>query len=426
MKQEAFRLQDSVLKLKLGEDTLSYLNYINILTISDLLERMNEVRENKKIFPEIKQALERQGLIADSKLSYTEQEIRSQERKNIIEKNSEIISKNNINEILESDIEMLKVSQGIKNRLKKYNIGTISKLLEYNSIELFQAKILAEKSIYKIADELEHYGLSLDIKDGSTLQKSSEKSQKSETLQTEGPKKANIDKERWYHLFEHVKEIYNYLGHSIILKGYKYDGIDLGDWVGIQRKYYRSGKLAEEFIINLESVNIIWNARSKEGHDKKQQIMQEQGIKEIQLIDGEIVTIYENGEVKTTKEIKEPTKTITNTDVLDENNKDHMVDESILVEEDINVEEDTNTSIVETSQSEKTTLNDSLLDDLTATISLIEEENRRKQALIEKAEILLLRYAEVCEEQKKLNKQIETIMTLLTEEMGETYVKRQA
>ena len=96
MNEEKISLDESVLKLRLKEKTLVVLEYLNIFTISDLLEQGKNLMEQKEIFADIQKQLsnkffyDEEGqkkiqIKIDSKLTYNESNARDKERKKIQE-----------------------------------------------------------------------------------------------------------------------------------------------------------------------------------------------------------------------------------------------------------------------------------------------------------------------------------------------------
>ena len=63
----------------------------------------------------------------------------------------------------------------------------------------------------------------------------------------------------WERHLEDLTEFYLHYGHTNVPPGYLARGFDLCEWVSGQRKAYRQGRLSEDRIRRLESLNIIWN-----------------------------------------------------------------------------------------------------------------------------------------------------------------------
>lgn len=92
MNKEQIKLEDSVLKLKVGDETLNSFAKYQIFTISDLLKEIAVLREEKEIYNDAMSALEKAGLKPDSKLSYSKLCERDEQRQEKLKNQMDILS----------------------------------------------------------------------------------------------------------------------------------------------------------------------------------------------------------------------------------------------------------------------------------------------------------------------------------------------
>ncbi len=65
--------------------------------------------------------------------------------------------------------------------------------------------------------------------------------------------------EQWEYKFTIATKYYQEFGHLNVPDKYLYDGINLGNWIYLQRKNYREGRLDANQIERLNAMNMIWD-----------------------------------------------------------------------------------------------------------------------------------------------------------------------
>lgn len=71
-----------------------------------------------------------------------------------------------------------------------------------------------------------------------------------------------MDMLEWMKMYAYAVEFYQEYGNLVVPKCYKNkDGVDLGEWLFRQKRYYKNGRLSSEKICMLESIGIIWDVR---------------------------------------------------------------------------------------------------------------------------------------------------------------------
>ena len=63
----------------------------------------------------------------------------------------------------------------------------------------------------------------------------------------------------WNRNYDLAKDYYKEHGNLLIPRSYIIDNIALGNWIHLQRNYYKKNKLTKEKIDLLESIGMVWN-----------------------------------------------------------------------------------------------------------------------------------------------------------------------
>ena len=473
MKEETlYKLNDSVLKLGLSEKALASLEYLNIFTIRNLLkqnlsdnkELLNEITTNlanKRL--DIKSTLDEEERKAfdraemDSKATYKERNERDRIIEEIEKENEQKRKQIDIDSLLKKDIEALKLPEKVIIQLKNCGIKTIEELLLFNAIELFLDRILKVSQILKVEEVLNQYGLTLNkinnISELTSKIKTTNEEQKEPEKEEKDRKRHEKNKERWYQIFNFLKQIYENFGHIFIPQKYIYDDIDVNKWLQNQKYDYKKGTLPQEYIDALDSIEIVWEQTTQAGKDKKKAIKERNGIVKVKLENNEMVTYYKDGTIKSTADLNN----YKNVEVLDipepETPKVSEIEETEKIE-DRNIEEIPQSlpepetpkvpKIEETEKPEDRNIEEmpqSLPEPETPKVPEIEEtadlvlkltnqideetkNNERKENLINVAEFLLRRLMEVREEAARLDEELRKINEQIQKEIGGSYGQR--
>ena len=73
----------------------------------------------------------------------------------------------------------------------------------------------------------------------------------------------DLKQAQWEYGFSLLKEIFLLTGSSDISQKYLYKNFNLGNWVRVQRDYYRANKLSNERVNSLNSIGFVWNSLEK-------------------------------------------------------------------------------------------------------------------------------------------------------------------
>ena len=216
-------------------------------------------------------------------------------------------------------------------------------------------------------------------------------------------------KDEWLKYYEEVKTFYETHGHIFIPLKYKVNNIKIGKWLEEQKRLYKSQNLESFFIKKLESLEIIWDARTKEGRIKKQEILTKKEIESIKLIDEEVITTFSNGTIVTTEK--------------DENKEKNLKQQENITEHQ---EENETSKKVETQveKEEISEISEDLIEEITDKVTKVEQRNQRKKELIETAETLINMLREVRAEEARLDKKINEIIIQMQKELGDNSAQR--
>ena len=269
-------------------------------------------------------------------------------------------------------------------------------------------------------------------------------------------------RDEWLKTFEIVERVYNHLGHTILRIGFIYDGKDLGKWIADQRKKRKEGKLPQEFVDKLNSVEIVWEAKSKRGKEEEARILEKLGIESVKIVDGQMVNYYKDGTIKTTgnmdnlvelptnpepepqpepelepielptnpepevKTEERPTELPVNPIPEEEIRKNVELEETPQISESIEepIATERQIEIPEKGTTENVELTEDLIGQLANQVETETRENERKEALIGEAELLLVRLMEVREEAARLDEELRKLNEQIQKEIGEEYGQR--
>ena len=80
--------------------------------------------------------------------------------------------------------------------------------------------------------------------------------------------------DKWNEMFEMLCAYKSRFGHVNVPTRYSEDP-ELGQWVNVQRRYYKMGRLASERVEKLESVGFVWVVKNRT-KDRRQQTLKSQ------------------------------------------------------------------------------------------------------------------------------------------------------
>ncbi len=394
MKKKKLLLTDSVLNLNLKKESFELLEYYNIFTIGDLLEKIENIKQNDEVFKDIDKCL----AYFDLNL-FSDEKIKSNKhKKNNIQELEKSKNKFNIDEILALDVAEIDIPLNAINELKKFKINTIDDLLQFNPIELVIEGILNKNIVMQIEEKLSYYGLSLtgivnkeqklinnDNNIEGIIEEKTSSDENNINKNSEKNNKKTVDSnEAWWEHFDLLEQFYKENKHIIVLRDAKYKGFGLGSWLIKQRKNYKQGLLSQTAIDALEEMDIIWNVSSKEGKYKKEYILSSLGIKSLSVIDGKQKNVMD--------------KSLT--DILEVNTpKENKI---ITEEPEFQESKDTIISADELKQ---------LIGRLHKESSELETEIKEKKELIKQVEELQTRKTALLTERNELDKKILTLIT---------------
>ena len=394
MKKKKLLLTDSVLNLNLKKESFELLEYYNIFTIGDLLEKIENIKQNDEVFKDIDKCL----AYFDLNL-FSDEKIKSNKhKKNNIQELEKSKNKFNIDEILALDVAEIDIPLNAINELKKFKINTIDDLLQFNPIELVIEGILNKNIVMQIEEKLSYYGLSLtgivnkeqklinnDNNIEGIIEEKTSSDENNINKNSEKNNKKTVDSnEAWWEHFDLLEQFYKENKHIIVLRDAKYKGFGLGSWLIKQRKNYKQGLLSQTAIDALEEMDIIWNVSSKEGKYKKEYILSSLGIKSLSVIDGKQKNVMD--------------KSLT--DILEVNTpKENKI---ITEEPEFQESKDTIISADELKQ---------LIGRLHKESSELETEIKEKKELIKQVEELQTKKTALLTERNELDKKILTLIT---------------
>ena len=394
MKKKKLLLTDSVLNLNLKKESFELLEYYNIFTIGDLLEKIENIKQNDEVFKDIDKCL----AYFDLNL-FSDEKIKSNKhKKNNIQELEKSKNKFNIDEILALDVAEIDIPLNAINELKKFKINTIDDLLQFNPIELVIEGILNKNIVMQIEEKLSYYGLSLtgivnkeqklinnDNNIEGIIEEKTSSDENNINKNSEKNNKKTVDSnEAWWEHFDLLEQFYKENKHIIVLRDAKYKGFGLGSWLIKQRKNYKQGLLSQRAIDAFEQMDIIWNVSSKEGKYKKEYILSSLGIKSLSVIDGKQKNVMD--------------KSLT--DILEVNiPKENKI---ITEEPEFQESKDTIISADELKQ---------LIGRLHKESSELETEIKEKKELVKQVEELQTRKTALLTERNELDKKILTLIT---------------
>ncbi len=394
MKKKKLLLTDSVLNLNLKKESFELLEYYNIFTIGDLLEKIENIKQNDEVFKDIDKCL----AYFDLNL-FSDEKIKSNKhKKNNIQELEKSKNKFNIDEILALDVAEIDIPLNAINELKKFKINTIDDLLQFNPIELVIEGILNKNIVMQIEEKLSYYGLSLtgivnkeqklinnDNNIEDIIEEKTSSDEKNINKNSEKNNKKTVDSnEAWWEHFDLLEQFYKENKHIIVLRDAKYKGFGLGSWLIKQRKNYKQGLLSQRAIDAFEQMDIIWNVSSKEGKYKKEYILSSLGIKSLSVIDGKQKNVMD--------------KSLT--DILEVN----IPKENKIITEELEFQESKDT-IISADELKQ------LIGRLHKESSELETEIKEKKELVKQVEELQTRKTALLTERNELDKKILTLIT---------------
>ena len=77
-----------------------------------------------------------------------------------------------------------------------------------------------------------------------------------------------MNMEKWEHKFTIATAYYKEFGHLNVPDKFLYKGINLGNWIYLQRKNYREGKLNSNQIERLNAMNMVWDVLEEDWERK--------------------------------------------------------------------------------------------------------------------------------------------------------------
>ena len=79
---------------------------------------------------------------------------------------------------------------------------------------------------------------------------------------------STMNTEKWEHKFTIATAYYKEFGHLNVPDKFLYKGINLGNWIYLQRKNYREGKLNSNQIERLNAINMVWDVLEEDWERK--------------------------------------------------------------------------------------------------------------------------------------------------------------
>jgi len=80
----------------------------------------------------------------------------------------------------------------------------------------------------------------------------------------------DVVRERWESTFQCLSTFYNREGHCNVLSGHVENGIQLGEWLKLQRKLKKKGKLDIKRVTKLNKLGIVWDVMREQWESKYQ------------------------------------------------------------------------------------------------------------------------------------------------------------